>query len=79
MSRHEVYEMLKEHYKKTGQIMTPVQMILAAGEETEPAPIIDAVHKFSSYVDGWRRDSIRPIQVFNRCGSLKLKEHGSNK
>ncbi|WP_309087265.1 hypothetical protein [Domibacillus sp.] len=54
MSRHEVYEMLKEHHKKTGHIMAPVQMILAAGEETEPASIIEAVHMFSRYLDQQR-------------------------
>ncbi|MEM1505231.1 hypothetical protein RG959_17675 [Domibacillus sp. 8LH] len=51
MSRHEVYEMLKEHHKRTGHIMTPVQMVLAAREETEPASIIDAVHMSSRYLD----------------------------
>ncbi|MEM1505954.1 hypothetical protein RG959_21385 [Domibacillus sp. 8LH] len=55
MSRHEVYEMLKEHHKKTGCVMTPVQLIVAAGEETEPAAIIDAVHVFSRYLDQQRR------------------------
>ena len=54
MSRHEVYKMLKEHHKKTGHVMTPVQMILAAGEETEPAAIIEAVHMFSRYLDHHR-------------------------
>ncbi|MEM1504780.1 hypothetical protein RG959_15330 [Domibacillus sp. 8LH] len=54
MIRHEVYKMLKKHHKNTGCVTTPAQMMLAAGEETERAAIIDAVHMFSRYLDQQR-------------------------
>lgn len=51
MSRHEVFQMLKEHHEKTGRVMAPEEMILAAGKDTEPAAIIDGVHIFNWHLD----------------------------